>query len=107
MALADCDLSPRELADYLGDKGMKHTRGAPYHSQTQGKIERWHQTLKNRILLENYFILGDLEHQIDAFIDHYNHNRYHESLKTSRQLMSTLGVVKQSWNKEKGSYRKP
>ena len=45
-----------ELADFLEDKGMKHTRGAPYHPQTQGKIERWHQTLKNRILLENYFL---------------------------------------------------
>ena len=33
---------------------MDHVRGAPYHPQTQGKIERWHQTLKNRILLENY-----------------------------------------------------
>jgi transposase InsO family protein len=32
------------------------SRGAPYHLQTQGKIERWHQTLKNRILLENYFL---------------------------------------------------
>jgi hypothetical protein len=32
---------------------------------TQGKIERWHQTLKNRILLENYFLPGDLEAQID------------------------------------------
>ena len=30
---------------------MSHVRGAPYHLQTQGKIERWHQTLKNRILL--------------------------------------------------------
>ncbi|MFK7846837.1 MAG: integrase core domain-containing protein, partial [Rhodothermales bacterium] len=63
------------------DKGMDHTRGAPYHPQTQGKIERWHQTLKNRILLENYFLPGDLEHQIKAFIDHYNNDRYHESLK--------------------------
>jgi len=53
----------------------------PYHSQTQGKIERWHQTLKNRILLENYFLPGDLEKQIEAFVDHYNHQRYHESLK--------------------------
>lgn len=70
-----------ELAEYLDDKGMKHSRGAPYHPQTQGKIERWHQTLKNRILLENYFLPGDLEHQIEAFVDHYNHNRYHESLK--------------------------
>ena len=39
---------------------MTHTRGAPYHPQTQGKIERWHQTLKNRILLENDFLPGDL-----------------------------------------------
>ncbi len=59
---------------------MNHVRGAPYHPQTQGKIERWHQTLKNRILLENYFLLGDLENQINQFIQHYNHHRYHESL---------------------------
>jgi transposase InsO family protein len=45
-----------------------------------GKIERWHQTLKNRILLENYYLPGDLEAQIEAFIEHYNHQRYHESL---------------------------
>ena len=47
---------------------------------TQGKIERWHQTLKNRILLENYYLPGDLEAEIDAFVAHYNHLRYHESL---------------------------
>jgi len=50
------------------------------HPQTQGKIERWHQTLKNRILLENYFLPGDLEARIEAFVEHYNHQRYHESL---------------------------
>jgi hypothetical protein len=43
-------------------------------------VERSHQTLKNRILLENYFLPGDLEAQIEAFVDHYNHQRYHESL---------------------------
>ena len=69
-----------DLAEWLQDKGMKHSRGAPYHPQTQGRIERWHQILKNRILLENYFLPGDLEAQIDAFVDHYNHQRYHESL---------------------------
>jgi len=60
---------------------LNHVRGAPYHPQTQGKIERWHQTLKNRILLENYFLPGDLECQIESFVEHYNHERYHESLK--------------------------
>ena len=68
------------LADWLGERGMEHVRGAPYHPQTQGKIERWHQTLKNRILLENYYFPSDLKAQIGAFVDHYNHHRYHESL---------------------------
>jgi len=47
---------------------------------TQGKIERWHQTLKNRILLENYYLPGDLEAQINAFVAYYNYRRYHESI---------------------------
>ncbi len=69
-----------DLADWLEDQGMSHIRGAPHHPQTQGKIERWHQSLKNRILLENYYLPGDLETQIDAFVEHYNNHRYHESL---------------------------
>ena len=69
-----------ELAEWIETQDMSHVRGAPLHPQTQGKIERWHQTLKNRILLENYFLPGDLERQIEAFVDHYNHRRYHESL---------------------------
>jgi putative transposase len=69
-----------ELAEWIEAHDMSHVRGAPLHPQTQGKIERWHQTLKNRILLENYFLPGDLECQIEAFIEHYNHQRYHESL---------------------------
>jgi len=68
------------LIVHLQDQGMSHVRGAPYHPQTQGKIERWHQTLKNRILLENYYLPGDLEQQIGKFINYYNHERYHESL---------------------------
>ena len=70
-----------DLAEWLDKQSMDHTRGAPYHPQTQGKIERWHQTLKNRILLENYYLPGDLEAQIGRFIEHYNHHRYHESLE--------------------------
>ncbi len=69
-----------DLADWLADRKMTHVRGAPYHPQTQGKIERWHQTLKNRILLENYYLPGDLEAQVEAFVHDYNHHRYHESL---------------------------
>ena len=59
---------------------MAHIRGAPRHPQTQGKIERWHQTLKNRILLEHYHLPGELEAQVGAFVEPYNHARAHESL---------------------------
>ena len=69
-----------DLAEWMEEKKMEHVRGAPFHPQTQGKIERWHQTMKNRILLENYYLPGDLEQQIDVFVDHYNNHRYHESL---------------------------
>ena len=69
-----------DLAKWLGARNIKHLRGAPYHPMTQGKIERWHQTLKNRILLENYFLPGDLEAQIAAFVADYNDCRYHESI---------------------------
>jgi putative transposase len=52
-----------DLAQWLDRQEMEHVRGAlsPYHPQTQGKIERWHQTLKNRIRLEHYYLPGDLE----------------------------------------------
>jgi len=69
-----------DLARWLNGQDMDHVRGAPYHPMTQGKIERWHQTLKNRILLENYYMPGDLEAQIEAFVADYNHLRYHESI---------------------------
>ncbi len=69
-----------ELAQYLESQNMTHTRGKPYHPQTQGKIERWHRSLKNQILLENYYFPGELEERIRQFVDYYNHQRYHESL---------------------------
>jgi putative transposase len=69
-----------ELARWLAGREIEHIRGAPCHPQTQGKIERWHQTLKNRILLENHYLPGELAARIGAFVDHYNHRRHHESL---------------------------
>ena len=59
---------------------MKHTRGAPYHPMTQGKIERYHRSMKNVVKLENYYYPWQLEKAIAAWVQHYNHERYHESL---------------------------
>ncbi len=69
-----------ELANYLEEKGMTHTRGRPYHPQTQGKIERWHRSMKNQILLNNYYLPCELREHLQRFVSYYNHERYHESL---------------------------
>ncbi|MCJ2115030.1 DDE-type integrase/transposase/recombinase, partial [Methylobacterium sp. J-001] len=69
-----------DLADWLGIRGMTHIRGAPCHAQTQGKIERWLQMLKNRILLEHAYLPGELERLVADFVEHYNNARAHESL---------------------------
>ena len=50
-----------ELATYLATHGMAHTRGAPYHPMTQGKIERDHRSLKNIVKLEKYYRSADVD----------------------------------------------
>jgi transposase InsO family protein len=70
----------KALSDYLTEEGIGHTRGKPFHPMTQGKIERYHRSMKNIILLENYYSPSELEDQISVFVDYYNHYRYHEAL---------------------------
>ena len=74
-----CYLS-KELREYLDEQKIEHTRGAPYHPQTQGKIESYHRSMKNVVKLENYYYPWELEKAIRQFVDYYNHQRYHESL---------------------------
>lgn len=69
-----------DFKQYLTNHGMVQVFGAPYHPQTQGKIERYHRTMKNVIKLENYYYPDQLREQITSFIDYYNNRRYHESL---------------------------
>ena len=70
----------KELKEYVKDKGIKHVRGKPNHPQTQGKIERYHRSMKNVVKLENYYLPGDLIQRIKEFVEYYNNQRYHESL---------------------------
>ena len=71
----------KDLRDYLAERGMTHTRGRPYHPQTQGKIERYHRSMKNVVKLEHYRFPWQLESAIRDFVDYYNNERYHESLE--------------------------
>ena len=94
-----------ELKDYLKDHQMRHTRGAPYHPMTQGKIERYHRSMKNVVKLEHYYFPGELERALCQFVHHYNHERYHESLDNItpadmyygryHQIMDQRAMIKQ------------
>ena len=59
---------------------MAHTRGKPNHPMTQGKIEHWHRSMQNQILLENYDLPGQLESAVGRLVQYYNYERYHQSL---------------------------
>ena len=97
-----------DLADWLEDQGMDHVRGAPNHPQTQGKIERWHQTLKNRILLENYYLPGDLEARRSApSWSTTITGATTRALATSRPPTSTSDGIRPSSNEGRASKNKP
>jgi len=57
-----------ELKEYMNSKGINHIRGKPLHPQTQGKIERYHRTMKNIIKLENYYSPDELRYRISEFV---------------------------------------
>jgi len=71
----------QDLKQFINDKNMKHIRGRPMHPQTQGKIERYHRSMKNIIKLEHYYMPGELIERLTEFVDYYNNRRYHESLQ--------------------------
>jgi len=54
------------------------------YPQTQGKIERYHRSMKNIIRLENYDSPEQLEAEIAVFVEYYNNRRYHESLNNRK-----------------------
>jgi len=70
----------RQFGEYLRLVGIRHIVASPYHPQTNGKIERYHRTIKGEINLVPYEMPGELKEAIKAFIDYYNYRRYHEGL---------------------------
>jgi transposase InsO family protein len=80
-----------ELQKYLRNRGIKHIRSAPYHPMTQGKIERYHRSMKNVITLQNYYLPGELKQEIDDFVEYYNNRRYHESLDNMKPVDVYMG----------------
>tara|TARA_B100000749_G_C18295807_1_gene410384 strand:- start:147 stop:758 length:612 start_codon:yes stop_codon:yes gene_type:complete len=99
------------LALYLDSVGMDHVRGAPNHPQTQGKIERYHRSMKNVIKLEHYYSPEELIYRLNEFVDYYNNNRYHESLQNvtpanvyfgkDKKILKNRTLTKQKTMKER------
>ena len=69
------------LATFLKERRIQHIHGSPYHPMTQGKIERWHRSMKNVIKLQNYYAPSELEKAIAEWVEYYNNQRYHEALQ--------------------------
>ena len=70
----------RAFREYLQQAGLCHVLASPYHPQTNGKLERYHRTLKTEVNQVPYEVVSDLEGAIRAFVDFYNHRRYHKAL---------------------------
>jgi putative transposase len=70
----------RQFGEYLRMVGVRHIVASPYHPQTNGKIERYHRSLKGEINQLPYDMPSELEKAIADFIEYYNYRRYHEGL---------------------------
>jgi len=70
----------RAFRDYLGLVGTRHILAAPYHPQTNGKLERYHQSIKQEVNQVPYEVPGELEVATLGFVDYYNNRRYHKAL---------------------------
>ena len=70
----------QQFNQYLRLVGIRHITASPFHPQTNGKIERYHRSLKGEINQVPYDMPGELKEAIGAFIEYYNYRRYHEGL---------------------------
>jgi transposase InsO family protein len=70
----------RSFRDYLHLVGIRHVLAAPYHPQTNGKLERYHRSIKREVNQLPYELPSQLEQAIADFVDYYNYRRYHKAL---------------------------
>ena len=70
----------RAFRDYLHLVSIRHILAAPFHPQTNGKLERYHQTIKREVNQILYEFPGQLEKAITDFVEYYNFRRYHKAL---------------------------
>ncbi len=71
----------RAFREYMQLVGIRHILASPFHPQTNGKLERYHRTLKDDVNQVPYEVVEDLERAIQDFVGFYNYRRYHKALR--------------------------
>ena len=105
-----------ELKDYLKAKGISQVHGKMAHPQTQGKIERYHRSIKNVVKLDHYYCPEELNIALETFVHYYNYHRFHESLnnvtpadvyygKREQILKRREKIKQQSWLQRRRLYQ--
>jgi len=71
----------KDFKEFIRISGMDHVRISPYYPQSNGKIERWHQSLKRECIRPKCPLsLEDAIRIVDGFVEHYNTERLHSSI---------------------------
>ena len=70
----------RAFRDYLQMVGIRHILATPFHPQTNGKLERYRQTIEGDVNQVPYEAPSDLQEAIAALVSYYNHRRYRMGL---------------------------
>jgi len=71
----------RDFKEFIRIAGMTHVRTAPYYPQSNGKIERWHKSLKSECLRPGTPLTPeDARRLIQRYVDHYNTVRLHSAI---------------------------
>ena len=71
----------KDFKEFIRLAGMTHVRTSPYYPQSNGKLERWHQTLKVTTIRPNApSSLAEARRMVAAFVAYYNHQRLHSAI---------------------------
>ena len=66
----------RDFKEFIRVSGMTHVRTSPYYPQSNGKIERWHQSLKSECIRPGTPLsLEDARRLVEGYVEHYNNVR--------------------------------
>ena len=82
----------KDFKEFIRVSGMSHVRTSPYYPQSNGKLERWHQTLKRDCIRPNVPLsLDEARQQVSRFVQDYNERRLHSEIGYVTPLDKLLG----------------